>query len=292
MSKLLKEPLLQFLAIGAIFYLVLSALGPEEEDTDAYTIPVNDEALLLYLQYQDKAFDTASATAILSGLDETARAQLTEDYIRDEIMVREALALGLNNNDEIIRGRLIQKMDYILQGFSPSEISFSEAEVQTYFEAHKESYREAAKATFTHVFFNKETRGTSEAIAAAGETLGQLNSQNVPFEKAGEYGDRFFFLKNYVNRPQGMITAHFGSEMAEKIFTASPSTTWIGPLPSAYGSHLVLVREITPSRVPALDEAVQQVINDMRRAKLDEARRTSLETLKEKYEISYTEGGD
>lgn len=291
MTKFFNEPLAHFLAGGALLYIALGVFSPAEE-ADNSVITVDEPALLQYLQYQDKAFDTNSAQNTLASLDTAAKDRLKEEYVRDEVMVREALALGLDDNDEVIRGRLIQKMDFILQGFADHERQVSETEVTAYYSANKKKYTQEATTTLTHVFFSAEKHGMDEAKAQAAKLLGQLNSLALPFEKAGEYGERFYFLRNYVGRPQSMIIAHFGSEMSDEIFSREAGNSWFGPVQSKYGSHLVLLKEIAPARIPELSEVAGQILSDIRREQLDEARREALSRLTQKYQISIPAEGN
>jgi len=287
MMKLIREPLLQFMLIGLLFYAAFAVFAPENQrTTDAGTIRVNDEALAVYLQIQDKAFDREGAAKALSSLDAEGRRRLEAEFIRDEIMVREALKLGLDEGDEVIRGRLIQKMDFIMQGFAANEKTVSEADLLTYFTAHKQDYQRGAEATFTHIFFSIKNRSIEEATAEAATLLPILNQTAIAFEKAGEYGERFYFLRNYINRPKRLINDHFGPEMTAQIFAGEPNGKWAGPYQSQYGAHLVMLRNITPARSPELAEVADQVLADIRRARSDEERAKALEKLAEKYTIT------
>lgn len=285
MPNTLKEPLVHFFIGGLFLYAVIAALGPVVTKEDASVIPVNDEALVLYLQYQDKAFDTPSAVTALAAMDIATRARLEADYIRDEVMVREAKALGLARNDEVIRRRLIQKMDFIMQGFAPIDQTVGNSELDAYFAANTHLYTIGAEASFTHIFFNGEKRGTAEALTAAKALLPQLNGAAVPFEKAGAYGDRFYFLRNYVKRSRKLITDHFGGEMTADIFENTASNQWIGPFISQYGAHLLLLREKTLPRAPALAEVTDQVLADVRRDRTDKARAAAVAKLTKKYTL-------
>jgi peptidyl-prolyl cis-trans isomerase C len=287
MRKLIKEPLVQFLIGGLFLYLALAAFGPDSKEDDSYVIPVNDTALLLYLQYQDKAFDTASAKAALSALEADGRKRLEEEYVRDEVMVREAFALGLNDNDEVIRRRLIQKMDFIVQDTSPANETITDAEIESYFSKNKSHYMLDAEATFTHIFFSKERHGEAVAQQMALDLMPRLQKDTIPFEKAGEYGDRFYFLRNYVKRPQSFIADHFGIEMTEALFNNSVQNQWIGPFTSKYGSHLLMVRETQPERTPTLTDTIDTVRSDLLRERRDTARAGAIAKLQEKYRLQY-----
>jgi len=291
MVKLLKEPLVQFLIGGFFLYGALGFMGANSPaGNDPYRIEINDQVLALYLQYQDKAFDTATAQKALSALAPEARARLAEEYIRDEVMVREAVALGFDQNDEVIRGRLIQKMDFIVQGFAGVETAITEEQIEAFFVANQADYLLSAQATFTHIFFSGERRGTAEALGAASMLLPSLNDRQIPFENAGEYGDRFYFMRNYVTRPREFIASHFGTAMTDQVFTADAGL-WVGPFASKYGAHLILLRDKQEAKVPLLADVAGRVLEDLRRNQGDFGRARAIKKLTEKYTLNYSPNG-
>ncbi len=287
MAHFLRQPLVQFLIGGALLYAALIAFGPRENEGDnSYLVVVDDPALLTYLQYQDKAFDTAQARQLLSSLDGIGRARLETEYIRDEIMVREAVALGLDQNDDVIRQRLIQKMDFIFQGFSDKKKdTISNADIEAYYASNNSRYQQPAQATFTHIFFDGRDRGLDEAKHEAETVLAQLNEDQVPFEQAGQFGDRFFFLRNYVERSDRLVADHFGPEMAAQIFAADASSAWTGPFQSKYGYHLVMMRSKQPVQILPLEAVASQVIVDMERDRLDAARLAAYQRTADNYTV-------
>lgn len=286
MAHFIRQPLVQFLIGGALFYIVLTAFGPNENEGDtSYLVVVDDSALLLYLQYQDKAFDDDQASLLLASLDEVGRARLVAEYVRDEIMVREAVSLGLDQNDDVIRQRLIQKMDFIFQGFGGEKQDITNVDIETYYAENSSRYVQPRQATFTHVFFNGRDRGVDAAKQDAQTTLAQLNQGQVSFEQAGKYGDRFFFLRNYIERSDRLISDHFGSEMADQVFSAEPTGSWIGPIQSKYGFHLVLMRGKQPAKTLPLEAVVDQVLADMERDRLDAARLEAYQRAADNYTV-------
>lgn len=287
MTKFLKEPLIQFVLGGAILYGLLFLFAPVQDgDDDPLSIRVDDERLLTYLQYQDKAFDGDQARQVLGALDADARQKLVDEYVRDEIMVREALALGLDQNDDVISQRLIQKMDFIFQGFAAPNEVITDDELSSYFSTNKKAYAEEAKATFTHVFYKNSEQPGAEIQAQASAVLKELIANEVPFEGAGQYGDRFYFFKNYINRPELMVKSHFGEEAAEAIFERDALSSWFGPIRSTYGWHLFFVRSVQPPRIPDLAEVAGQVRADLLRERRDAVRREAFEKVAQKYTVA------
>lgn len=289
MAKFFKEPLVQFLIGGALLYAALTLFtAPEEGETSNQLITVNDGRLLTYMQYQNKAFDEGQAQRILGGLSEDARTALENEYIRDQIMVREALSLGLDQNDDVINERLIEKMEFVLQGFIDADETVSETELSTYFADNLDRYTAPAEATFTHVFYNTAEKDPNAALNAATQMLATLQSNNTPFEEARDLGDRFYFLKNYINRPAPMINDHFGDDAAASILGAENFNTWFGPLQSPYGYHLVMVNAITPAKTPALNGVMEQVREDLLNERRNEALREAFAAIAEKYTVQYS----
>ena len=278
MRTLIKEPLIQFLIGGLLLYTFLNLKGGEPED-NPYTIEVSEEALLTYLQFQNKSFDTARSTQLLGSMNAEHRTRLETDFIRDEILVREAENLGLNQDDEIIRRRLIQKMDFIIEGFTTADQQITEQELKTFYEANQRDYTLPAEASFTHLFFSKEKGGLNAAKGRAEKALTTLKVGRTP--KA----DRFYFHRNYIEQPRELINDHFGSEITSYLFEAAQTGIWQGPFQSEYGYHLIYVQNIKPERQPLLKQVAARVLDDLRRTKRDQAKADAIEKLKHKYAI-------
>ncbi len=285
MKKWMREPLVHFILGGALLFFINSQVN-DSYDVDNHSIPVDDKALIEYFQYSQKSFDAKKATAMLETMTVEERSALEENYIRDEILYRESLVLGLDANDDVIRARLIQKMDYIILGIEGSEPPASEADLQDYFKQNQEDYRIAPNISFTHVFYKNKNRGQVAATALAAATLKDLRSEQISFQAASKYGERFYFYRNYLERASDFIKSHFGSDMTGKLFDDSVLLdSWQGPFDTEYGAHLVLIRERLPSRLPELAEVAPLVLADYQRFKREQARMQAVEALKRKYRI-------
>ena len=223
-------------------------------------------------------------------MDNSELKTLTDDYVRGEVLYREALALDLDRNDPIIRRRLMQKMDYLAQGFYDEIEPLTETDLTSFYEAHKEDYRRPASATFTHVFLSNDKRESAQSKAEAESLLAVINNSRVPFEKAGRYGERFLYNRNYVNRDSQEIASHFGQLFEQKLFDLRPAlpmtdAQWQGPLSSNYGWHLVLLTKKVESFVPALAEISGVVLADAQRQQQSERKRLAVDALLAKYQI-------
>lgn len=285
MQKWLREPLVQFL-LGGVLLFAINGLINDNDAGDAYSITVDDKALEQYYQFREKAFDDARAKASLAAMSAEDRTGLESDFIRDEILYREALALGMDDNDDVIRARLIQKMDYIILGIEGAEPSVTEAELQAYFDEHVEDYKLSPSISFTHVFFKNKDRGQGAATALAEAALMELRSKKVSFEGAAQYGDRFYFYRNYIGRTSEFITSHFGIDMMHILFDDTTKIdSWQGPYATEYGAHLVLISERKSARLPLLNEVAPAVLADYERQRREQVKVQAVEKLKSKYRI-------
>jgi hypothetical protein len=287
LNRLLREPLAHFMIAGFILFLLVEVFASDQNlSNDPREIVVDQTALTNHLLYQSRASDATQAQATLEALHPDGREQLIADYVTDEVLYREARALGLDENDEVIRRRLIQMLDFATRSFMAGTTTISEVEVQEYFSAHIDDYRIDPSVTFTHVFLDARKHGADRAVLLAEKTLDRLNANRVPFELASRHGDRFHFHRNYVDRTPEYVQSHFGSHMAAQVFDLSPSTNrWRGPFVSPYGAHLVMVTRISPGRIPELEEVANFVWEDARRAKLEDARKAAYEKWISRYRV-------
>ncbi|MFB0989481.1 MAG: peptidylprolyl isomerase [Porticoccaceae bacterium] len=224
-------------------------------------------------------------------MSDDRRQRLVDDYVRGEVLYREALALDLDRNDPIIRRRLMQKMDYLAQGFYDEIEPLTEDDLTAFYEANREDYRKPASATFTHVFVSSEKRGSEESKVQAESLLTMINQTGVPFEKAGRHGERFLYNRNYVNRDSQEIASHFGRSFEQQLFALNPvlpdaESQWQGPLLSSYGWHLVLLTKNIESFIPQLIEISGVVLADAQRQQQGELKRLAVDALRAKYQIT------
>ena len=283
MKKLLKDPLLHFLGLGFGLYALLQLIGQPAENE----IFVDREALLTFLQYQSVAFDREQFESFLDDMGPGEMADLIEEAAREEILYREALAMGLDRDDYIIRSRLVQKLRYLAEGFATDAEPLSEEEVGAYFEANRSLYDIDPHITFTHVFFNAERRGWEEARGLAEAKLRDLNDGAVPFEGSAAHGDRFPYFVNYVARPPQLVASHLGSGVAEALFQlpANPDR-WRGPFESRFGVHLILITDQQPRRAPSFDEVRDRVAADAQAARARTRTEAAIDEIMARYRVT------
>lgn len=263
--KFLKDPLAHFLALGLGLFLLYAAINPGGDATgDPKRIVVDRDGLLTFVQYRTKVFQPELAAARLDAMSGDKLKRLIDDYVREEALHREAKALGLGESDYVIKRRMIQKIDFITQGFAEAVVKVSEDDLKAYYEANKGQYREQAFITFTHVFFDKKQRGPDETKALAGAKLAELRDGAVAFSDAPKHGERFPYGVNYVERTHDHVESHFGKPMTKALFELEPDDgAWRGPLVSPYGAHLVMVVKKQDARIPAFKEMRERVKADL-----------------------------
>jgi hypothetical protein len=288
LERLLREPLVHFVALGgALFLAYVLFKGGDAGPADASTIIVDRRSLLAFMQYRANAFEPDVFAAALDGMSAAERDALVAAYVDDEILFREAAALGLGDSDYVIRQRMIQKADFLLGDVAAASIDIDDAALHAYFEQNKEAYAIAPSVTFTHVFFDADRRGTGGAHEAAAEAAHALTKASARFEDATGKGDRFPFLTNYVERTPDYVASHFGSEFAAALVALSPSkTTWQGPIRSAYGEHIVLLTERTAASYPDFETVRGAVERDYLDAQSRAERARMLDGLRSRYRVA------
>lgn len=266
-KRLMRDPLLHFLAAGALLFAAFHALhGPAPTAADSQTIVVDQPALLRFLQYQSNAFQPEYFARQLDTMSPKQEQSLIDKYVREEALYREAEAMGLEKSDYVIRRRMVQKVLYLIDDTATESFSPSEAELERYFHAHEGRYRIAPSLTFTQVFVDPaRTRGQS-AEKTAEQLKRTLESKGAKFQDAPAYGDRFPYRQNYVNMTSDYIRSQFGAAFARDLTKLTPSDrTWRGPIKSQLGYHLVLLTSHEPGRLPKLSEIKDQVKDDLLR---------------------------
>lgn len=274
-QRLLNEPLVHFLLTGGVL-LVLSALFGQ-------SFGVGDSSNRIEVT-ADRIQQLRETWTRQRGAPPTEREldRLIEDFIREEVLYREAIASGLDQGDTIVRRRLAQKVEFLAQSVA-STVEPSEAELQAFLDDDPERYRFPEQVGFSHVYFSGSNRGAGAETAARG-ALARLASGAVAAAEAAQLGDRFMLQYEYPPQSRDQIRDLFGPRFAGRLFEL-PVDEWSGPVLSSYGMHVVRIRQRIPSRLPSLDEVRSRVLLDLNEQRLRSAADTYYEGLRRRFEI-------
>lgn len=285
-KTILREPLLHFLVLAVGLFFVHDAMVHEDPEADARKIVVDRAALLNFIQYRSRAFDPEQAEQQLASFSEDELQRIIDDLVREEALAREARALGLEQNDYVIKRRLVQKLDYIARGFAESTFEITEAEIEAYFEENKADFYVQPRITFTHVFFSAERHGANGAMERAAEALRKLRAEGVLDAMAGQYGDRFLYGLNFADRSKVLIQSQFGDAMTSTLFSGEvPPGEWSGPFETEYGAHIVLLANLQPGHAPDLAEVLPQVTQQASRALAERRANEASKQIVDRYDV-------
>ena len=272
--KLFREPLLHFLFIGAAIYLLYGAFAePVPEEIDKTIVVSAGEIEWMQTAWQ-KRWNRPPTAEEFDGL--------IQQYIRETVLYREALTMGLNKHDQVIRRRLAQKLEFLakdLVALTPP----TDEELLTYFDVHQDRYQEPARYTFTQVFIDPDKRGDA-TLADAEKIKATLKARSDAIEDAGALGDTFMLQNYYPEKEQAEIQKLFGSGFAESLVELSVGQ-WHGPVLSGYGVHLVYVDNVSEPPAPVYAEVRERVMQDWKTEKGEELNEKFYVNLRDRYTV-------
>jgi parvulin-like peptidyl-prolyl isomerase len=274
-GRLLRDPLLHFLLAGAAVFAAYAWLHPESIARDAsHRIELTqDDLRQIAVGWIAQGRPTPTPDEMHG---------LVESRVREELLYREALALGLDQGDTIVKRRLAQKMEFLFEDLSALREP-TNAELESWFAEHTTHFALPARATFRLLYFSPDRRG-DRARDDATHALAQLASAPGNTSAAAALADPFMFQDYYGDHSFGDVAKSFGPGFAEALFQLEPGA-WHGPIESGYGWHLVFVDSKTPSSTPAFEEVEADVRSAWIAAQREAIRERALGDLKARYEI-------
>jgi hypothetical protein len=253
--KFLREPLVHFVALGALVFLLFHFNADRDAPQDGKIVVTPGKIEQLATGFT-RTWHRPPTQQELDGL--------FDDYIREEVLYREALAMGLDRDDTIVRRRMRQKLEFLTEEAS-SAASPTDQDLQSWLEKHPDKFNVEPAIAFSQLYFNASRRGES-ASAAAAKALAQLHSAGKNIA-AAELGDATMLPHELPLSRVDEVASVFGNEFAQHIAQLEPGH-WAGPVQSSYGWHLVYVSERTEGRsrpLAAVREAVQREWLEARR---------------------------
>jgi hypothetical protein len=269
--RLLREPLLQFLALGAMLFALYGLAGKRSAEAP------------------EKIVVSASRVANLGdGFARTWRRLpneqelqgLIEDYIRDEVFYREGRAAGLDRDDVIIRRRVRQKMEFLADDMSVPEPS--DEQLAAYLASNPERFRAEDQLTFHQVFLSATRRANT--IDNDSKQIASILARADGAIDATVLGDPFLLGEEFRNVSPSKVTSIFGESFAKQI-SVMEKGRWQGPISSGFGQHFVFISEWVSGNLPSLDAVRPVVHREWANARRLEAEQKLYASLRNRYEI-------
>jgi hypothetical protein len=269
----LREPLFQFTVLGGVLFLAWPLVA------DRVAPPQN--RIVITAQQMQRATDYFYQTHLrLPDPDELQ--PLIEDEIQTEVEFREGLALGLDRDDEIIRRRIKQKLEFMTEDVI-DQAKPSDAVLQAYLNDHRDQFGAGPQIVFSQIYLDPSRHGDHLA-ADADKLLARLNAGDGRLDY-GVDSDTLPVPNDFEATALPDVTAMFGTDFAAAL-PKQPAGHWAGPIRSGYGLHLVLVREIKPGKPPELAEVRDQVLREYQAEHRAVANQEAYRKMRAKYAIS------
>jgi hypothetical protein len=259
--RIIREPLFHFLLLGAAIFVVHGVATRHKTDKPGQILVTQGTIENLVTGFT-RTWQRPPTEEELQGL--------VRDHIREEVAYREALALGLDRDDMIVRRRLQQKLEFLSDDLT-SRTEPSDTDLQHFLEAHSELFRSEPIFSFRQIYFNPQlhSENTDRDVAHVLDGLRRPSSRG----NAIRLGDPFLLAENFENVSLSDVKRTFGEPFASAI-SALPAGIWRGPIQSGYGVHLVFVVKRTNSHLPSLAEVRDQVrrewLNQQRKEATDQ----------------------
>jgi hypothetical protein len=273
-KRLLREPLLHFLILGVLLFAVYaySERGRGGVESSRQIRLSLDELAQLAMVFRSQWRREPTP-------DELGR--LVENKVREEVLYREGLAMGLDKDDTIVKRRLAQKMQFLAEDVAAAREPTT-TELASWYEKYSDKFRQPPRVSFRHLYFSPDRRGVRARDDAA-SALAKLAGQPEDSKLAASLADPFMFQEYYRDRAPEFLGKEFGPRFALEVPRLAPGS-WQGPVESGFGWHLVYVDTLVPGRVPAFEE----IEGDVKTAWLSEQKAIAWEKAYKDMRAKYT----
>lgn len=253
--KLIKSHVFWFVVLGIVIFVI------DEQASDPLDMIVVDAAL-------EGQVAALWASQIQREPTEAEIASLVDDWVVEEIWRRESMRLNLAEEDEIIRRRMIQKMQFIAE--QEAELAPTEEELQAYYEANQEKYEVLSSVSFEQLLF--QSRDAAIGALSAGESIADLAQSS---------------MQSRMNARQSplQVASTFGPEFTRSLNSYDVASNWQGPIQSTFGWHLVRLLEINPSWVAPFEDIRVAVHGDYTYESRLQAQADFIEQARSDYDI-------
>lgn len=270
--KVLRDPFLHFVVAGVVLFGSYELIGRGETNPPA-TDPVHiGEGDIRWLK------ETFANQWKRPPTEDELRG-LVAAFLEEQLFAREAQALGLDQNDTIVRRRLAQKLEFLIDDASRI-VEPSDAELRRFYDTNADRFLAEARVSFTQLFFNPEKRQHAESDARAA----LVSISGTGADGASTMGDPILLENEFHGVDEQTVSKMFGADFARAIFLLKPGS-WAGPVKSAYGVHLVRVTESSPATLRPFEKDRPKILEEWRHQQETEAKAVYLRKLREKFGV-------
>jgi len=242
----LKDPLFHFLLIGAGIFM-LYGWQADDDATRPDQIVFTEEHIDRLINLWERKWQRLPTQQELTGL--------IEQQVREEVFYREALAMGLDKDDLVVRRRMSQKMEFISNDLA-SMAEPAATQLQIYLDQHSEKFAIPGRISYSQVYLNTSDRG-EQVYSDANALLSELSKSTVDID-VSMAGDSFMGGYHFTDETGFGVGRIFGKAFAQRLFEL-PVGEWTGPIESGYGLHLVRIHSRTDSQAPSLEQVRDKV---------------------------------
>ena len=275
-SILWREPLIHFFVLGLVVFGLHGILEKKPETVDdPFLVEVTSADIEWYRTMWNKRMGREPTV-------EELRGQVNQS-IREQVLSREAVAIGLDEGDPVLRRRLAQKMDFLFKDLS--EITEpSDDELKIYFQNNLDTYEIPGKVSFIQIYFNTDKREVEEAAEEIRLLVEKLNASDGIPRDVSALGDRSLLQADFSNRTLKEIKVEFGPNFANEVWS-QPFREWQGPIPSGYGFHAVYIYERVDKILPEFKDLQERIRADWLADKQRDLARKAYDELRRRYRV-------
>ncbi|GAA3065053.1 peptidylprolyl isomerase [Rhizobium viscosum] len=275
-QRLLSEPLLHFVVVGVVVFggYRLFTPMPEEVVDQQKIILTKDDVRQLAVTWLAQGRPAPTPDEMQSLMDQK---------VTEEILFREAVSLGLDRDDEIIKRRLAQKMDFLAADLATLDEP-SNAQIEEWYAKRSDRFALSPHLSFRHLYFSFDKHGEA-AREAAEAAIPSVSGKPADSPEVASVADPFMFRNYYGDATPDQMAKEFGPDFAKALFTLKPGS-WQGPVQSGYGWHLIWVDSIEPGRVPAFEEVAPAVKSAWLDERYAEVKSNALREMRSRYVVS------
>ena len=275
LKRWLREPLLHFLLIGAVGFGLygIADSGPPAGVASKEIRLSAEELGQLAMLYQGQWRRPPTPRDLQL---------MVENKVQQEVLYREALAMGLDKDDEIVKRRMAQKMQFLAEDVAAAREPSAD-ELNAWFDKNSAKFAQPSRLSLRHLYFSPDRRGAAARDDAA-KALAALAGEPQATKLAGTLADPFMLQDYYRERASDYLGKEFGPSFALAVAKLEPGS-WQGPIESGFGWHLVFVDAMTPQRIPDYDEIEAEVRTAWVEDQREQTKSRLYKTMRARYEV-------